>query len=139
MYHRSEFVAFWKRNDKKQVISQAEMFPVLISKFLWSEVLAGRSVLWFLDNESARTCFVRNYSPVLDNFFMLQFNGSLDMSLNARHWYSRVPSRSNLSDAASRLDFAAYRGFVRTRIDYQPALEALDKFKQLVENLEKGK
>lgn len=88
-------------------------------------------------NESA--CFVRNYSPVLDNFFMLQFNGSLDMALNARHWYSRVPPCSNISDAASWLDFSAYQGFTQTKIDYQPFLKALDDFEQLVKVLEKGK
>lgn len=99
----SEILALWKRHGKKQVISQAEMLPVLVAKLVWSEALTRNSVLCFLENESARTCFVRNYSPVLDNFFMLQFNGLLDMSLDARHWYSRVPSRSNISDAASRL------------------------------------
>lgn len=48
-----DFVTLWKRNRKRQVISQAELFPVLVSKATWNERLADRSVLWFVDNESA--------------------------------------------------------------------------------------
>ena len=64
----TEFVSLWKHHGRRQVISQAEMFPVLVAKNTWGPILAGRSILWFLDNESARSCFVRNYSPVLENF-----------------------------------------------------------------------
>ena len=45
------FVEFWKRSGKRQVISQAEIFPVLVAKETWGHILENRSVLWFLDNE----------------------------------------------------------------------------------------
>ena len=38
-----------------------------------------RSVLWFADNESARMALIRNYSPVIDNFLLLQVNSQLDL------------------------------------------------------------
>ena len=64
----SEFVQLWMRSGKKQVIAQAEIFPVVIAKATWSKALEGRSILWFLDNESARMSLVRNFSPILDSF-----------------------------------------------------------------------
>lgn len=42
---------------------------------------------------------------------MLQVNAKLDMELQSRHWYARVPSKSNISDAASRLSFDDYSDF----------------------------
>ena len=59
----SEFVQLWMRSGKKQVIAQAEIFPVVIAKATWSKALEGRSILWFLDNESARMSLVRNFPP----------------------------------------------------------------------------
>ena len=64
-----EFLRLWTRSGKRQVIAQAEVFPVVIAKSTWEESLKGRSILWFLDNESARMALIRNFSGVLDNFF----------------------------------------------------------------------
>ena len=62
-----DFVKLWTRSGKKQVIAQAEIFPVVIAKSTWNQILEGRSILWFLDNESARMSLVRNFSPILDS------------------------------------------------------------------------
>ena len=56
------------------MICQAEILPVLTSKETWCSHIEGRSVLWFVDNEAARMALVRNLSPILDNFFLLQLN-----------------------------------------------------------------
>eukprot|EP00435_Cladocopium_sp_Y103_P041299 s7_g11.t1 len=80
------FVEVWQRSGKKQVIAQSEIFPVVTSKDAWKDQLSGRSVLWFLDNESAKAT----------------------LGVQARNWYCRVPSKSNPSDDASRLEFSAY-------------------------------
>jgi hypothetical protein len=45
------FVNAWMRFGKRQVIAQTEFFPVLVAKETWAELLAGRSVLWFLDKQ----------------------------------------------------------------------------------------
>ena len=95
------FVNAWMRFGKRQVIAQTETFPVLVAKETWAELLAGRSVLCFLDNESAKMALIRNFSPVLDSFLLLQANAKLDIETQSKNWYSRVPSKSNPSDAAS--------------------------------------
>lgn len=128
----------WRRSGKRQVIAQAEMLPVLVSKITWEDALRNRNVLWFLDNESAKMAFVRCFSPVLDNFFMLQMNSKLDVELQIRNWYSRVPSKSNPSDSASRLDFSEYSCSDVCAPCYSKLLESLESFEALVELLEKG-
>ena len=135
----SDFVQLWTRSGKKQVIAQAEIFPVVIAKATWSTSLEGRSILWFLDNESARMSLVRKFSPILDSFFLLQLNARMDVSVQSRNWYSRVPSKSNPSDSASRLQFSEYRNSARSVPDYSIALKALEDSWKLVGLIEKGR
>ncbi|CAE7852673.1 unnamed protein product, partial [Symbiodinium necroappetens] len=52
----------WKGGGKKQVIFFAEIFPAVVAKATWKDVVQGRRVLFFLDNEGARFTFIRSYS-----------------------------------------------------------------------------
>ena len=128
----------WRSKGKKQVIAQAEIFPILVSKETWAELIYQRSVLWFTDNESARMALIRNYSPVIDNFLLLQVNSQLDLRVEARHWYSRVPSKSNPSDAASRLSFEAYNDACRSELVFQLCLDSMMQLSELKKLLERG-
>ena len=128
----------WRIGGKKQVIAQAEMFPVLVAKETWESEIYQRSVLWFLDNESARMAFIRNYSPVIDNFLLLQVNSQLDLRVEARHWYSRVPSKSNPSDAASRLAFESYTNACWSEPSFKICLDTLLQLSKLKEMLKRG-
>ena len=50
----------WKsKADQKQVIGQAELFPLLVARLTWKDIIAGRRCMYFLDNESARIAMVR--------------------------------------------------------------------------------
>ena len=100
-----EWVARWKSAGRVQLICQAEIFPVIVAKQTWPEVLSHRAVLWFIDNNSAQAALVRSYSPVTDNYELLVRNAELDVSMQTMNWYSRVPSKSNISDDPSRLCF----------------------------------
>ena len=61
-----EQVDEWKTKAwQKQVIGQAELFPVLVAKLTWSKLLSGKRVMYFIDNEAARLGLVKAYSPVL--------------------------------------------------------------------------
>ena len=105
----------WRTEGKKQLICQAELFPVLVAKNTWSHLISGRAVLWFIDNNSSLAAVIRSYSPVLENYELLVINARLDVELQAMHWYTRVPSKSNLSDDPSRLQFSELeaKGFKR--------------------------
>ena len=102
----SSWTKRWKSEGRKQLICQAELFPILVAKHTWRWALKERAVLWFIDNNAALAAIIRAYSPVLDSYEMLVINAKLDVELQCLHWYTRVPSKSNLSDEPSRLQFA---------------------------------
>ena len=132
------FVNAWMRFGKRQVIAQTEIFPVLVAKETWANVLAGRSVLWFLDNESAKMALIRNFSPILDSFLLLQTNAKLDIETQSKNWYSRVPSRSNPSDSASRLEFGEYASSMKCEPCYTKVSSTFSAFELLLRSLEVG-
>ena len=82
----------WKSSGKAQLICQAEIFPVLVSKLTWIKEISGRAVLWFVDNSSAQSAFIRSFSPVFDNYELLVINAELDVRTQSMNWYARVPS-----------------------------------------------
>ena len=101
----SSWTQRWKSEGCKQLICQAELFPIPVAKHTWHWALKERVILWFIDNDSALAAIIRSYSPVLDSYEMLVINARLDVELQSLHWYTRVPSNSNLSDDPSRLQF----------------------------------
>jgi hypothetical protein len=114
------FVKAWMEGGKKQVIFQAELFPIWIAKVTWRNLLQRRQVLWFCDNEAARSAMIRSYSPLLDSMQLIRLCAAEDVAAQSTNWYARVPSKSNLSDAASRLDFSCYAllGFTKVMPSY---------------------
>eukprot|EP00435_Cladocopium_sp_Y103_P001953 s3084_g1.t1 len=106
----------WTKSGKKQVIFQAELFPIWVAKVTWREVIRGRQVLWFCDNEAARSAMVRAYSPVIDSMQLVRSCAFEDVASQSSNWYARVPSKSNIADAASRLDFSFYEGMGYARV-----------------------
>ena len=97
-----------KRDGKKQLVGQAEMLPVLVSKIIWKIHLYKRRVMWFLDNDAAQATYGSCTSQIDDSLNMLRVSAKVDNVLCAYHWYTRVSSCANVSYPASRLDFASY-------------------------------
>jgi len=117
----------WRASGKTQLIGQAEIFPVLVSKLTWIKEISGRAVLWFVDNSSAQSALIRSFSPVFDNYELLVINAELDVLTQSLNWYARVPSPSNPGDAPSRLEFQALdtAGYTRCKPCY--SLHEIDK------------
>ena len=76
----------WRRGGKKQVIFFAEIFPVVVATATWSEVIRGRRVLYFLDNEGARFTFIRSYSAQVNATSLLMQSAKLDVESRALGW-----------------------------------------------------
>ena len=112
----------WKGGGKKQVIFFAEIFPVVVAKATWKDVVQGCRVLFFLDNEGARFTFIRSYSAQVNATDLLMISARLDVQSRALGWYSRVPSKSNPTDAASRLEFESYADCKRVDPSYEALL-----------------
>jgi hypothetical protein len=108
MHVPPDLVQRWSACGRKQHIGQAEILPVLIAKKTWASLMAGRKIICFVDNDSAKDALVKSYSPMLSSFELLRTNAELDLELLCFNWYSRVPSKSNIADDASRLVFDQY-------------------------------
>ena len=108
-----------EQDGEQQLVGQAEMLPVLVSKILWKDHLYKRRVLWLLDNDAARAAYGSCASRIDDSFNMLCVSAKVDNVLCAYHWCTRVPSCANIRDPASRLDFTSYDGsYVHVEIDW---------------------
>ena len=109
----------WAGTGKKQLVFYAEILPVVVAKATWRTILERRTCLYFIDNEAARACFVRYFTPVFDATSLLLDAAALDMQTRSPGWYCRVPSKSNIADDASRLEFGRYGDrFMRVQPDY---------------------
>ena len=102
------YVSSWQSGGKRQVIYQAELFPIWVAKCTWGEILKGRQVRWFCDNEAARAAMIRSYSPLPTSLQLVRNCAFEDVQAQTVNWYARVASKSNPSDSASRLDFSCY-------------------------------
>ena len=99
-----ELVNDWKlSSEQSQVIGQAEIYPLWLARLTWGNKIAGRRVIYFVDNESARIGMVRAYSPVLASMRLILECLKWDYEHESQGWYSRVASYSNCADAPSRL------------------------------------
>jgi len=105
----SHLVAEWKTRDEQwQVIGQAEIFPLLVARLTWREVLRGRRVIYFLDNDSARQAAIRSYSPVPSSVKILMQMVEFDFVETSLPWYTRVPTEVNVADEPSRMKYAGF-------------------------------
>ena len=98
-------VAQWKATGIKQVIGQAEILPVLVSKVTWKAKFANRKCICFIDNDSAMEALIRGFSPSIASHLLLTVNAYIDLDMQSLVWYARVPTQSNPADPPSRLDF----------------------------------
>ena len=115
-----EMVDLWRSSGRTQLIFYTEIFPVLVARRTWAKLLRNRRVLFFVDNEAAKSALIRNYSPLVDATAMLSEVASWDMFLGCFPWYCRVPSKSTVADAASRLSFGEYEeSFRRVQAIYE--------------------
>jgi hypothetical protein len=106
----SEIVAGWRESGSRQVIGQGEIYPVLVAKMTWRSHLSQRRNIFFIDNDSARYALISGVSPVESSKeLLLLFNCILDAMQPALNWYSRVPSKGNVSDGPSRGDSSYVR------------------------------
>ena len=98
----------WKtRDDQNQVIGQAELFPLLVSRLTWAKYLSGRRVIYFVDNESARLAMVKAYSPVCASLDLICKSLQWDYANDSHPWFARVPTASNISDSPSRMNVSS--------------------------------
>jgi hypothetical protein len=93
--------------DKDQLVTEAELLPVLIAFRYWRTHFEYSKSLVFVDSEPAKHCLIRGTSNVCTCAHIVKlFYQEIDMLRNFP-WFSRVPSKSNPADDPSRLQFSS--------------------------------
>ena len=95
----------WRRGASKQVIGQAEIFPVLMATTSWRPLLENRYVIWFIDQDAARQALVKKYSPSEPSAKIIGDIAMQHATMGCYSWFARVPTDSNIADEASRFKF----------------------------------
>ena len=91
---------------RRQQIGQLEILAAVVPYLSVPGVLAGREVIHWIDNTSAKAALVHGYSGVPDSARLVHAFHSFNLGLGARIWLEWVPSAANPSDEPSRVDLA---------------------------------
>ena len=86
----------------EKIITQVEMFPLVLLKLHFSVQLAGKRVVWFIDNDGARDSFISGASASLPSMKLLCLFYKAQRMAPSYNWFARVASFSNPADAPSR-------------------------------------
>ena len=98
----SGIVGSWRRDQRTQVIGQAELAPVILSIRLWADVLRGRHVIVFIDQDAARLGLVKAYSPSEVSSELIDVAMASVADVSVYPWFARVATASNIADLPSR-------------------------------------
>ena len=98
----NNLVQRWRELVGDQVIGQAEIYPVVLAKLHWRNVLSNRRVLYFIDNDSARFALVKMNTPSPASITLVHTYYNVEAEVPSYSWFARVPSKSNPADWPSR-------------------------------------
>eukprot|EP00971_Amphidinium_carterae_P173859 3446090-Amphidinium_carterae.1 len=97
----------WCVHGKRQVVTEAELLPILLAKRLWADRLRGAKVLTFVDSEPAKHICVAGFSRSLSCDKIVKAMCFEQAELQMWEWFTRVPTESNPADEPSRLKIAS--------------------------------
>ncbi|CAE7860752.1 unnamed protein product, partial [Symbiodinium necroappetens] len=103
----------WRGQGLKQLVFFAELLPVAVAKATWQHVLRNRLCIFFLDNEAARACLIRSFTPVANATSILMDVAKQDVASHSLNWYSRefVSSGLAFTPATGSVDVGAAVAF----------------------------
>ncbi len=132
----STLVRQWQADGTENVIAQAELLPVVVSRHLWSSTINDSRCFFMIDNDGVRAALINSSSSSLMNRFLLTKIAEQEQELTSFPWYARVPSASNLADAPSRLsfDFLLSMGSKRVRVSESLTLDLASASQWAVQN-----
>ena len=86
-------VQHWWTTVGSQVICQAEMYAVLLARFLIHEFFFSRRIVIWVDNEAFRFALMNSVSPSVSLLAMVACYGAC--------WIEQVPTEANIADLPS--------------------------------------
>ena len=85
-------------------IYELELLPMLASVLVWGHMWKGCEVVFYGDNDAARSSLIAGRSSTRIGEKIISAFVELEVSLQIKSWFSRVPTSSNIADGPSRLD-----------------------------------
>ena len=92
----------WRDEVGDQIICEIELYAVLMTRAGLQNLLAGRRVIFFVDNEAARSVIIRGQSKSSAMHHLAIALAVVEASAPCISWTERVPSASNIADIPSR-------------------------------------
>ena len=116
----------WREEVGDQIICEIELYAVLMTRVGLQNLLAGRRVIFFVDNEAARSVIIRGQSKSSAMHHLAIALAVVEASAPCISWTERVPSASNIADFPSRREGWKAQKIVRAaRVDPFPEDSAL--------------
>jgi hypothetical protein len=94
--------AVWLNTVGEQIITQVELYAVLMARTFLGKAAAGRKIIYFIDNDGARDALIRTFSDSGASLSIIYQFYRQERDSPSSLWFARVPSHSNVSDAPSR-------------------------------------
>eukprot|EP00971_Amphidinium_carterae_P342693 6482092-Amphidinium_carterae.1 len=92
----------WSEDGRKQLVTEAELLPILLARRVWKERLQGAKLIVFVDSEPALFSCIKGCSRTPSCNDIVRAIAFEEGSAQTWSWYSRVPSAANPADQASR-------------------------------------
>ncbi|CAE8676575.1 unnamed protein product [Polarella glacialis] len=105
LHVQGELFNDWQEKGPRQVIGQAEVYPVVLAKMHWRKRLEHRRVMYYINNDSAREALIKTTSSSEHTRNMLVVCCAQEHEMRSFPWYARVPTASNIADDPSRMEF----------------------------------
>ena len=91
--------------ESRHPIYELEIFPVVVAIRAWSKFIMGKLVFHYLDNDAARSAFIRASASTSLGTTLVTDYVNFEYKCRFSSWFARVASHSNPADQPSRLDF----------------------------------
>lgn len=91
-------IEFWTASRKKQVITELELWPVVVGMQNFMHLIYRRRALWFVDNSAVKDMLVKGSTEGSNLFAMVLEALRVAGLCRALLWISRVLSTSNIAD-----------------------------------------
>eukprot|EP00435_Cladocopium_sp_Y103_P035915 s3494_g9.t1 len=113
--------------ESEHPIYELEILPLIIVAAVWKRFFAGAMVVFYVDNDAAKSAFIQGTSPTNAGRTLLDQFTSLEAALKLYPWFGRVPSASNPADPPSRMffDLPFLKSGLRIRINFPAHLEEM--------------
>ncbi|CAE7322053.1 unnamed protein product [Symbiodinium sp. CCMP2592] len=92
----------WKLDVGSQLICEIELYALVTLRRMLQNSLCNRRVIFWLDNEAARTSAIKGLSQSESMYRLAHYLAVIEAEAPCIAWYERVPSFSNIADPPSR-------------------------------------